>query len=763
MRKTRLRFALAVETSAARLALAIGALSLLPLAVGCSAPTTTFVRSDTTTLGRVVVYRNGMAYFERYAEIDDDKLTLTVPEDKIDDFLKSLTVTDARTGEPVAIAYPGRPATANRQAGAAGDGDGAPTEVGANGGFTTMTIALAGPRPHKLRLSYVTEAPSWKPSYRVVVDDAGEGRSKVRLEGWAIVDNTSGEDWKRVRLGVGSSSAMSFRFDLRSVREVARETLPGAELFAVAPPVGGATFGGRGPADAAGSKRLLGELSDELLAQRDDERVRERSDQGYRAQGSAPPAEQAALGRATASGHVGLGRGASTGIASPRRHGDAAPAPDPPSTAATSRLATIAANARASGKPVVVEGYAAPDDADQERASLERARKVRDELLRLGVPPEKVTAVGKGARDGRPAGVQVAEGRAEDANAPDTVKDKSSGANGHDGRPADPIGTSHFESSGAMTVARGTSAMVSILNTSTDGEVVYLYDAESPRGDKTYPFRAVRMKNPTDSMLEKGPVTVFGSGRFIGEGIAEPIPARATAFVPFALDRQIVIETKGGERDAIARILSVQRGVFASEVKHTKSRTLSLYNRLPERATVFVRHTVASGYTLTSAPKEFERIGDAHLFRVDVPPSGHAEVVIEETTPVFKTLDVRTPAGMDQVRVYLSSGALEGALKGQMQKLLDLQRELANIEQRIETTREQMGEYRARMDELHAQIFTLKAVKTGGPLMRSLEKKLSEVSDKLSKATLDLVTLQESAMVHRIRFQDGVAELSLEG
>jgi hypothetical protein len=73
-----------------------------------------------------------------------------------------------------------------------------------------------------------------------------------------------------------------------------------------------------------------------------------------------------------------------------------------------------------------------------------------------------------------------------------------------------------------------------------------------------------------------------------------------------------------------------------------------------------------------------------------------------------------------------------------------------------------MGEYRTRMVELHAQIVTLKLVKTAGPLMQSLEKKLQEVSDKLSKATIDLVALQEKLMVARIRFQDGVADLSLD-
>jgi hypothetical protein len=46
--------------------------------------------------------------------------------------------------------------------------------------------------------------------------------------------------------------------------------------------------------------------------------------------------------------------------------------------------------------------------------------------------------------------------------------------------------------------------------------------------------------------------------------------------------------------------------------------------------------------------------------------------------------------------------------------------------------------------------------------MTSLEKKLQEVSDKLSRSTIDLVALQEKLMVARIKFQDGVADLSLE-
>jgi len=304
---------------------------------------------------------------------------------------------------------------------------------------------------------------------------------------------------------------------------------------------------------------------------------------------------------------------------------------------------------------------------------------------------------------------------------------------------------------------------VSILDASTDGEVVYLYDPETPRGNGVFAFKSVRVKNPTDSALESGPVSVFGEGRFIGEGISEPIPPRTVAFVPFALDRQIVVDGKNDEHDEIARVMTVQRGVFSAEVQHTRRSTWTLHNRLGERATVYIRHTSPKGYKLSprSAPS-VERIGAANLFRVDLEPGGKKEIVVEEQTPQFKTVDVRATDGMDLVRVFLSTPAVEGPLKAELAGLLKMQQDIGTIEQRITTTREQMQEYRARMDELHAQIVTLKAVKTAGPLMQSLEHKMQEVGDHLSKATVEVVGLQEKLMVSRVRFQDAVADLSRE-
>jgi hypothetical protein len=692
--------------------LATAALAL----VGCGQTTTTFVKSE-TTLGRVVVYRNGVAYFERFADVQGDSLKLAVPADKVDDFLKSLTVVDAKTGEPAPVSYP-QP----------------------NGSATIdMKIGLARPGGTKLRLSYVTEAPSWKPSYRITVGQGG----KVELQGWAIVDNTSGEDWRDVKLGVGASSAMAFRFDLKGLRMVERETLKSNDLFALAPPTGASTYGGPG---AGGAANVAMDLSDDVIEGR------------FKAEKVAvsPSVAGKKDGREYKVNHAGPATTA-TGIA-PRDAG----LPDP--------VSQLAQNLQRTQNVVVVEGYAAPGDGDKMNASLARANKLRDQLVRQGVDASRVVAVGKGELQGHAGGARVVETTQAVANGAKATNAASADAKATAEAPTasgtEPIGTSHFESQTAMTVARGTSAMVSILRDRTEGEVVYLYDPESARGNATYPFRTLRFRNPTDSALESGPVSVFGEGRFIGEGMAEPIPGRALAFVPFALDRQVVVERKDEGRDAIAKILTVQRGVFQTEIQHTKRSSFTLFNRLPEKAVVYLRHTVAPGYALVKsgavARPEGERIGGANLFRVELAPNGKSDIVIEEATPVFKTTDIRTTAGMDLVRAYLSSAAADGPLRGQVQKLLDLNTKMANVEQQIGTIREQMGEYRTRMDELHAQLVTLKAVKTAGPLMGHLEKKLQEMSEKLSKATVDVVSLQEKQMLARVEFQAGVAELTLE-
>ena len=112
----------------------------------------------------------------------------------------------------------------------------------------SVYIDATGTGTRQLAASYMTPSAVWKSSYRLIFGPQAE----ATLEGWAIIDNTSGEDWSNVKLSVVSGRPISFITQLYEPRYVTRPTAELAENQAVAPVVLQGAIGGRGgPANQA--------------------------------------------------------------------------------------------------------------------------------------------------------------------------------------------------------------------------------------------------------------------------------------------------------------------------------------------------------------------------------------------------------------------------------------------------------------------------------------------------------------------------------
>ena len=72
-----------------------------------------------------------------------------------------------------------------------------------------VLLEFAGQGKRPVRVSYILEAPIWKTSYRLVLDN-----DKPFLQGWATVDNTTDDDWNNVQLTLVSGRPISFIQDL---------------------------------------------------------------------------------------------------------------------------------------------------------------------------------------------------------------------------------------------------------------------------------------------------------------------------------------------------------------------------------------------------------------------------------------------------------------------------------------------------------------------------------------------------------------------
>jgi hypothetical protein len=89
-----------------------------------------------------------------------------------------------------------------------------------------VSLVFSGEGKRPVRVSYVVENPIWKTSYRLVLKEG-----KPYLQGWAVVENPSDEDWSNIQMSLVSGRPISFQMDLYQPLYVPRPTVE-PELFA---------------------------------------------------------------------------------------------------------------------------------------------------------------------------------------------------------------------------------------------------------------------------------------------------------------------------------------------------------------------------------------------------------------------------------------------------------------------------------------------------------------------------------------------------
>jgi hypothetical protein len=120
----------------------------------------------------------------------------------------------------------------------------------------SVYIDSSDAKERQVTASYMVPAPVWKSSYRLILPETG----KPVLEGWAIVDNTTSEDWTKVRLSLVSGRPISFISQLYAPRYVARQSAELPEDAAAQPVLHGGAYitDGEERLDAPGSGGGIG-------------------------------------------------------------------------------------------------------------------------------------------------------------------------------------------------------------------------------------------------------------------------------------------------------------------------------------------------------------------------------------------------------------------------------------------------------------------------------------------------------------------------
>jgi len=105
----------------------------------------------------------------------------------------------------------------------------------------TVDLSFEGEGNREVFVAYIHEMPVWKTSYRLILpEEVGQAGTpapggKPTLQGWAIVENTTDEDWKDVELSLVAGQPVGFQMDLYEPLFLTRPTVPVPVLANVGP------------------------------------------------------------------------------------------------------------------------------------------------------------------------------------------------------------------------------------------------------------------------------------------------------------------------------------------------------------------------------------------------------------------------------------------------------------------------------------------------------------------------------------------------
>jgi len=627
------------------------------------------VSTNDLALRRVVIYRNGVAYFERSGHVEESEVHFKVKDTEVGDFLATLAVSETGGSSVRSVAFPMK--VVEDEEDLEKDKDGRPiprkrTEDEKRH-LKNVVLGLDG-KAHDLEIGYVAEAPVWRPSYRLVVEKNGE----AYLQAWGVVQNLSGEDWRNVKLSLVAGAPLAFEAQLGEAiipeRPIVTDrgeviaSVPKSDTSLRQEAKDGAKAEKDSRADRDGDGVLDSPDADEEVA---DLKKRDKSAASRSAQGP----RGGAMKRAEAPKPTGAAapRAPSAEPASPP------PPPPPPRTQAPRSLRSLAA--------IAVES-----------------------------------------------------------------------------------GTTRYDLPLAVTIPDKSATMVMLLSRRIPGEALFLFAPDGGVPDSaSHPFRVVRFSNTTAGVLERGPIAVFERGSFLGQGMVDPLPAGATATVPFALERGLAVDQEQKRDELGERIAKIENGELTIERDDVRQTKYRLRNGSDLDAKMLLRHPRINGARLHQPPPQTEDNVGTQTALVPALIKAHAtsEVVVDERLTNRRREDWFTVIADNAVKAYLADSRADRNVAAKLTAAWVLRKDIVErYESRGKLAQEQ-STLSQQSQETRANLRAIEKNKSADALRVKLTARLAETATRIDEVSKRIVEIDAKLAELRIQFKELLRDVTV--
>ena len=570
-----------------------------------------------------------------------------------------------------------------------------------------MSITSAGEGERQLFVSYISEVPIWKSTYRLVIPDKG----KPLLQGWAVVDNTIGEDWSNVELSLVAGSPQSFVQQISQPYYGRRPVVPLPTAAQITPQTHQATL-------TTGTGRVAGKVLDPS--------------------GRALPGATVVLtGRSGTANTVTNANGEYDLTAAPGEYTLAFELsgfnPHRESVTVTAG-GVITRDARMGlgsvTESVTVQSLSSSSDALRRRESAGRAYGGVVGGVPAAPPPPPPPAPYDQLRD--------VQAEAQAAALGDLFE---------------------YRIKEPVTLRKNQSALVPILSAEVTAEKVVLWNRASGSGR---PLRAVWIANSTGYTLDGGSVAVIDGNAFAGEGLVEPVKAGERRLISYAAELGVLVNASQDSAPGRVTRWRVSGGVVVHEMEERAAFTYSARNENSTPVTLLIEHRTRPGWKVSADVPPAETTPDAQRFRVQVEPGKEARLVVREARPTQTTVSIS-----DLTDEYIASGMradfFADDLRKALKPVIDKRLELAAVERKLAEVTSQQEAITNDQARLRENMKALRGSAEEKQLLQRYTRQLNEQEDQLEalKKSLAQVTAEQSRL--QTELSALVDKLSFEG
>ncbi|MGH9511192.1 MAG: hypothetical protein ACRD2U_03545 [Terriglobales bacterium] len=485
-----------------------------------------------------------------------------------------------------------------------------------------LTISTQGTGERDLLVSYISEVPIWKSTYRIVVPKDG----KPLLQGWAIVDNTVGEDWDNVELSLVAGAPQSFVQDLSQPYYARRPVVPMPENAMITP------------------QTFEPEMEDK----------------------AAPPPPPAPT---IINGQLG---GVIGGIISGTRSG---------------------AGAGVGGGVFKTKAISA-DALEQANNNVANSRELGD-LFEYRLPDR-------------------------------------------------------------VTIHKNQSALVPILQSRVEAEKVSVWNPEN-----NYVLRALWLDNTSGLTLDGGSFNVLEDGAFAGEGLMDPIKPDEKRLLSYAADLGVLVDTKQQEQRQRVTKVMINRGVMTCTSQEQQEMTYTVRDRDTSPRTVIIEHPIRENWKLDKEMQPEESTVSFHRFRMKLEPKTTASLVVKEYRPNYTRYEL-TNLNDEQIGFFLQQKMINRQVEQALRKIIEQKNQVAALQAEIDSRQAQITSIAEDQQRVRENMKALKGSIEEKTLVQRYARQLNQQEDQIDSLHKQISDLKQKRSEAQKVLNNSVQQLSLE-